>query len=382
VKIRYKLVQNDGSTRNATFSLFRDYSVNLTFAELARKYPVDAPEIAAARLAMEMIGSDPTAAVNRYAMDIPRLPEGAVIITMSDADRAWSRQNHPLKVLIYRDELAAVILPQQTNDLLLTAIWGRRHGQWKICLKANLPEAWTLAEAENNYRERAPELYDNFQQLPDQQPSLVEDATRQLTTNLTQMTEAMVNSVTQMMSQVPGMQLGAPIIQSSMTVTVVTNTPNAASATEEGIYVIARGDTVAMIARRFGLSLADLMAMNPELVPTRIKIGQKVIVSKQTFASARAADLEARLMAADQITAFTTKDQALAIVAQDAAREGDAAVARRALDKMTAFTSRDAATLEAARALAKAGQRAEAIDLVKLITSFVERDRALKELAQ
>jgi LysM repeat protein len=308
---------------------------------------------------------------------------------MSDADRAWSRQNKPLEVMIYRDDLAAVILPQQTNDMLRTAIWGRRHGQWKICLKADLPEAWTLAEAENVFREQARELYDNFQQLPDQQPSLMEEATRELTTNLTQMAGAMVNSVTQMMSQVPGMQIGTPIIQSSMTVTVVTNTPNATSATnsppglaaEEGVYGVASGDTVVKIAHRFGISVADLQAMNPGLVATRLKVGQQLRVSKQADA-ARAADLQARLTAADQITAFTTKDQALAIIAQDAAREGNATLARHALDKMTAFTARDAATLEAARALAKVGQRAEAIDLARMITSFVERDRALKELAQ
>jgi serine/threonine protein kinase/LysM repeat protein len=398
VKIRYKLVQNDGSTGNATSSSFREYSVNLTFAELARKYPVDAPEFAATRLAMELIGNDPTAAVNRYAMDIPRLPEGAVTITMSDADRAWSRRNKPLKVMIYRDELAAVILPQQTNNLLQTAIWGRRHGQWKICLKADLPGARTLAEAENNFRERAAELYDNFQQLPDQQPSLVEDATRELTTNLTQMAEAMVNSVTQMMSQVPGMQIGTPITQRSMTVTVVTNTPNATSnnsstrddaallsatnplpslASEEGVYVIASGDTVVRIARRFGISVADLMAMNPELVATRLKIGQKIRVSRQTVE-----DLKARLEAASSINSFTEQDKALAAIARDAATAGEAALAKLALAKMTAFTARDQAALEAARELVKAGRRAEAIEIAKTITSFTQRDAALKELAQ
>jgi len=44
------------------------------------------------------------------------------------------------------------------------------------------------------------------------------------------------------------------------------------------IYVIQAGDTVAKIARQFGVSIADLEAMNPDLNPTRIKIGQKVKV--------------------------------------------------------------------------------------------------------
>jgi LysM repeat protein len=381
VKIRYKLVQNGSAALNSIPSPFCAYTVNNNYAELARMANTNTPEGIAARFTIGLLGSDPTATVNRYVIDMPRLPPGAVKITMTEENRNWGRRIIPKEIMIYREELAAVILPQQTNDALCTVILGKRKGEWKVCLQNDLPDAPTLAQAESGFRDRAPEIYDMFQMLPDEQPSLMEEATRELTTNLTQMTEAMVNSVTQMMSQVPGMQIGTPIIQSSMTVTVVTNTPNAASANEEGVYVIASGDTVAKIARRFGLSLADLMAMNPHLVATRLKVGQKVRVSKPTDA-ARAADLQARLMAADQITAFTTKDKALAIIAQDAARDGNATLARQALDKMTAFTARDAASLEAARALAKAGQRAEAIELARMITSFVERDNALKELAQ
>jgi hypothetical protein len=43
-------------------------------------------------------------------------------------------------------------------------------------------------------------------------------------------------------------------------------------------YVIEKGDTVARIAKQFGMSLAELKALNPELNPGRIKIGQKVAV--------------------------------------------------------------------------------------------------------
>ena len=98
--------------------------------------------------------------------------------------------------------------------------------------------------------------------------------------------------------------------------------------------------------------------------------------------SPRAADLQARLVAAQQIVSFPERDKALAGIARDAAQDGDVALARRALEKMTAFTTRDAATVDAARLLARAGQRAEAIDLARTMTSFTERDRALKELAQ
>jgi LysM repeat protein len=48
------------------------------------------------------------------------------------------------------------------------------------------------------------------------------------------------------------------------------------------VYVIARGDTVAGIARKFGISIAEFMAINPDLKPTRLKIGQNVrIYEKQ-----------------------------------------------------------------------------------------------------
>jgi LysM repeat protein len=397
VKIRYKLVQNATAIQSPASSPFREYDVTEPFVELAKKYPADSPEIAAAKLAMGVIGSDPTAALNRYAMDIPTLPEGALKVTMTDTDRQWSRLNKPVRVMVYREELAAVILTQQTNNLLRTTIWGRRHGQWKVCLKADLPEARTLADAENNFREQAPELYDNFQQLPDQPPSLVDEATRELTTNLTQMTAAMVNSVTQMMSQVPGMSIGTPIIQSSMTVTVVTNTPNAMLpdlAAEDGFYVIARDDTVARIARRFGLSVADLMAMNPGLDATRIKIGQKVRVyiqattqNRSSVAGAAAAarlrqDLKARISATASMTAFPDRDEVLAAIAKDAARAGDVEDAREALTKITAFPTRDDAICASARLLVAAGKRSDALELAKLVTAFPTRDALIAELAK
>jgi len=46
------------------------------------------------------------------------------------------------------------------------------------------------------------------------------------------------------------------------------------------VYVIASGDTVVRIARKFGMSVADLKALNPGLEATRLKIGQKIMVSE------------------------------------------------------------------------------------------------------
>jgi serine/threonine protein kinase/LysM repeat protein len=383
VKLRYKLVQTSGAIMNSVPSLFRTYTVNNNYAELARMANTNTPEGIAARFAIGLLGSDPTATVNRYVIDTPRLPPGAVKITMTEENRNWGRRIIPEEIMIYREELAAVFLREQTNDALCTVILGKRKGQWKVCLQNDFPDdVPTLAQAEAGFRERAAELYDNFQQLPDQQPSLVEEATKQLTTNLTQMTEAMLNSVTQMMSQVPGMQIGTPIMQSSMTMTIVTNTPNATSATnsppgsasEEGVYVIARGDTVVGIARRFGISVADLMAMNPGLEAARLKMGQKIRVSRQ--------DYKARIAAAAGITSFRARDEVLAAIAQDAARAGNYEDTRAAVSKMTAFPARDDAISASARLLAAAGRRADALELAKLVTAFPTRDALISELAK
>jgi murein DD-endopeptidase MepM/ murein hydrolase activator NlpD len=45
-------------------------------------------------------------------------------------------------------------------------------------------------------------------------------------------------------------------------------------------YVIASGDTVARIAHKFGMSITALKALNPDLVPNRIRIGQQITVTE------------------------------------------------------------------------------------------------------
>jgi LysM repeat protein len=47
------------------------------------------------------------------------------------------------------------------------------------------------------------------------------------------------------------------------------------------VYVIQRGDTLARIARQFGISLADLMAINPDVYPARLTVGQEIRVSEK-----------------------------------------------------------------------------------------------------
>jgi serine/threonine protein kinase/LysM repeat protein len=170
------------------------------------------------------------------------------------------------------------------------------------------------------------------------------------------------------------------VIQDGAAMLSATNSPPDLI-TEEGVYVIASGDTVVKIAHRFGVSVADLIAMNPGLNATRIKIGQKVRVARPMSAQL-GQDFKARINAAASITAFPNRDKVLASIAQDAARAGDVEDARDALKKITAFPTRDDAIGASARFLAAAGRRADALELAKLATAFPTRDALISELAK
>lgn len=46
------------------------------------------------------------------------------------------------------------------------------------------------------------------------------------------------------------------------------------------VYVVNRGDTLSAIGSRFHKSVAALRAMNPEINPDRLRIGQKIRVAE------------------------------------------------------------------------------------------------------
>ena len=52
--------------------------------------------------------------------------------------------------------------------------------------------------------------------------------------------------------------------------------PELGAVYELGVYVIAKGDTVALVCRRFQIPVGDFMTMNPDLNRTRLLIGQQV----------------------------------------------------------------------------------------------------------
>ena len=44
----------------------------------------------------------------------------------------------------------------------------------------------------------------------------------------------------------------------------------------DGTYTIASGDTVAKVAKKFGMKIDAIMAENPGLEPSRLRVGQKI----------------------------------------------------------------------------------------------------------
>ena len=53
------------------------------------------------------------------------------------------------------------------------------------------------------------------------------------------------------------------------------------AAYELKVYVVRRGDTLAMIARRFNRSLTSVEALNPGLDPRHLYVGKKILVGEK-----------------------------------------------------------------------------------------------------
>jgi hypothetical protein len=94
------------------------------------------------------------------------------------------------------------------------------------------------------------------------------------------------------------------------------------------------------------------------------------------------ANLRARFNAAAGIVSFSDRDTAMAELATDAARLGDAVVVKQALGRITSFSSRDDAAAASAREFLKQSRRASALDAAQSITSFSTRDEVLAEAAK
>ena len=92
-------------------------------------------------------------------------------------------------------------------------------------------------------------------------------------------------------------------------------------------------------------------------------------------------DLKARLDAAKAITFTSERDSALAAVARDAAKAGDAGVTKGAIGGIVFTSAKDEAAAESALRLAAAGQGTAANEVAQMITFTSVRDATLKKLA-
>jgi LysM repeat protein len=63
------------------------------------------------------------------------------------------------------------------------------------------------------------------------------------------------------------------------------STQGGAGQASEGVYVVAKGDTLSLIAKRFGISLAELQKLNGITNPDQIAVGQKLRVPAATSGS-------------------------------------------------------------------------------------------------
>ncbi len=58
-----------------------------------------------------------------------------------------------------------------------------------------------------------------------------------------------------------------------------TPTPSATPTPEVVVYTVRPGDTLSQIAARFGVTVAQILEVNPEITdPDRIQVGQKIVI--------------------------------------------------------------------------------------------------------
>ncbi|MFO1512014.1 MAG: protein kinase [Verrucomicrobiota bacterium] len=115
--------------------------------------------------------------------------------------------------------------------------------------------------------------------------------------------------------------------------------------------------------------------------PSAVKIRYKLVKRGRAETITRA-DLDARLEAAVNINGVTERDAALANVARDAAKSGEAELVGEIVQQMRGNAERDQTALESVRLLAKLGLRKPALEIAKSIGGSTMRDQALSELAR
>ena len=143
---------------------FREYMVDRTFEELAKTADAVTPEEVQAVAAFTVLAGDPAGALNRYTLDVPPAPAGSLSLALSEKEKTEIRQARVLRTVIYRDELALVI--SQESGALVSAVYGRRAGRWRIFVGADLSEAPAEAEKVADFKAKAASLLEALRALP------------------------------------------------------------------------------------------------------------------------------------------------------------------------------------------------------------------------
>jgi predicted Ser/Thr protein kinase len=124
--------------------------------------------------------------------------------------------------------------------------------------------------------------------------------------------------------------------------------------------------------------------------PASVKIRYKLVDQPRGASNRESAkdrkrardDFAARLEAAATISGNSERDDAVGQVARDAAKAGQAEIAKKAVGQMFGNATRDEAAHDAAVLLAKAGNRKAAIEIARGIFGNAARDQTLSELAR
>jgi biopolymer transport protein ExbD len=276
VKIRYKLVQGEATHASAPDD-FREYTVNKTFAELARTTNPTTPESVQAVAAIGIMEGDPATILRRYTLDLMTFPAGSVNLTQSEKGKADTRQALVRRTIIYRDDLAVVIFDQLGE--FVSVVHGRRDGQWKIFTGADLPYAATELEAVANFKTHAAEFQAMLQKVPAQPPSFIAEAGKEAAANVGEMMGAMMNAL----GQAVGETNIAKMVRGVLTNAVSQLTTSSSTSPQSGgkiVPIVITADGALTVAGQRYDSMQPSVWLGPlsALHPTAVTISADAVV--------------------------------------------------------------------------------------------------------